>query len=442
MERQREFEERRARDEKIEAARRAEMLATRRTTPMNYSPLETLERFDSAYGRGQRFFAASVLPRQSFAGRSLAGANFSNANLVGADFRGANLTEADFTGADLSEVRFDSSTVLSETIFDTCKLRQLQFGGARFADCSFKGADLTGATVEMGGEDGSSEKLEAPSAQEEAGDLDDWSGPREALFAMNDAPRAASFWDCSFESAMLVELCARKVIFCNCNFQSAKLSSSALSDSWFHECVLIDADLSGANLAGARVPESQFKGSTIKAATGLPSLHWTLGNFGGCDLSGLNLSKCKLRRVNARQADFSGTDLSEALLAESKFSDARFKGANLSGSRWGDAEVSRADFEASDLRRVVGLEFDDNNVANARLSPRGSDTWSVLRRNYSGTRFLFHLLLLVGFFGPLLLEATSWGHVNSLQSSQQYARLIQSVADRMEGVDASVVSRM
>ena len=68
----------------------------------------------------------------------------------------------------------------------------------------------------------------------------------------------------------------------------------------------------------------------------------------GADLSGLNLEKAPLLRVNLRDVNFEGADLTRANLSRAELWGARFKDAKLI-----DANMHRAVAEGADMRGVI-----------------------------------------------------------------------------------------
>ena len=93
----------------------------------------------------------------------------------------------------------------------------------------------------------------------------------------------------------------------------------------------------------------------------------------------------------------------------------------------------------SDLRRITGARFDSTIVKGARFSPRANDSWSVLRRYYTGPKFLFHLLFLVAFVLTYGAKTMFYVGVNQAQSSLKQVELkvnnqIDSSVNRIEDV--------
>lgn len=76
-------------------------------------------------------------------------------------------------------------------------------------------------------------------------------------------------------------------------------------------------------------------------------------------------------------------------------------------------------FENADLRSAEGLLLDSTFIRNARFSSHSKDRWSILRRNYTGPKLLFNLLLLVVFVIPYAARTMMWVGINRSQAALQ-----------------------
>lgn len=170
-------------------------------------------------------------------------------------------------------------------------------------------------------------------------------------------------------------------------------------------------DLSNANLSGANLSESNLDNAT---------------------LTGANLSKSDLSAATLREANLIRSDLSSAYLCGADLSDttlfkANLAGAVLHGAKLDDANISLADLRMAMLRfasikgvrldGVRGMRLDGNDIREVRFPPNTSEAWHVIRRAYTGTKFFFHLLLLVIFFGSMGLRTALWVGVNRAQAA-------------------------
>ncbi|MFN3240892.1 MAG: pentapeptide repeat-containing protein [Planctomycetota bacterium] len=127
------------------------------------------------------------------------------------------------------------------------------------------------------------------------------------------------------------------------------------------------------------------------------------------DLSHATLSHADLSNANLTAASLQGADLAKANLSGANLTRATLSGADLSCTDLRGANLKHADLSEADLRRPpIGLILDCQDIRGTRFSPRAPDPWSVLRREYTGPRLLFHLLLLVAFLSRYLIRAAKW----------------------------------
>jgi hypothetical protein len=138
--------------------------------------------------------------------------------------------------------------------------------------------------------------------------------------------------------------------------------------------------LSDYDLRDADIQEAVLRGATVR------------GNLRGAlllraDLRGANLRGAWLddRESDLRAADLRGCDLSEALL------------------------------DQADLRLARGLILDSSRIRDTRFSPTARDPWSILRRNYTGPRFVFNLAFLTLFLVPYGAKTMTWVTANRLE---------------------------
>ncbi|MEM7244998.1 MAG: pentapeptide repeat-containing protein [Acidobacteriota bacterium] len=162
-----------------------------------------------------------------------------------------------------------------------------------------------------------------------------------------------------------------------CNLSATDLSAATLGGA-----TLSEANLSAARLSGAELSEANLRGASLMVA----------------HLSRARLVEADLTNANLTGADFTGADLRGADLTEAVVSATKF--------RW--AKLTLAKLAGVDLDTAHGVLLDRNELLGMKFRPRCRDLWSVLRRNYTGPRLLFHLLLLVAFVGPYAAETAMW----------------------------------
>ncbi len=126
-----------------------------------------------------------------------------------------------------------------------------------------------------------------------------------------------------------------------------------------------------------------------------------------------------LEAVNLSGLDLRGADL---------------RGANLSSTNLEMTNLVGANLQRADLRDVRGLILSRNFVRGAQFDARAKDPWSILRRTYSGPRFMFNLLFLVSLPDSLRFF---WASVNR---AQIYTKAV--VGDRasMLGLDSETIA--
>jgi hypothetical protein len=113
------------------------------------------------------------------------------------------------------------------------------------------------------------------------------------------------------------------------------------------KAILIEADLSGADLREANLSRAYLGGADLREAI-----------LSGADLSGANLSEAILSR-----ADLSGAYLNGAILSGANLSGADLREAILSGAYLNGAILSGANLSGADLREAI-LSGTDLNGAN------------------------------------------------------------------------------
>lgn len=214
--------------------------------------------------------------------------------------------------------------------------------------------------------------------------------------------------------------------FAGAQLAGAELAGQDLSGADLSRAELTGADLAKSTLRGCRLDHADLSGASLWEA-----------DLSGADLTRADLTRADLSlasgtRVVCRGANMTSARLWEADLPRIDLSDARLEGASL----------ERARLEEANLRGATSYRLDDTLTRGARFSPNARDPWSVLRRNYSGPRLLFHLLLLVAFFLPYVGRTAALLAVNRGQES------VASMKSELEALEpdhptvAQVVSRI
>jgi uncharacterized protein YjbI with pentapeptide repeats len=385
--------------------------------PKDYKPPTTPHDLLERYGKGERYF-----PNTSLSGGELNKVTFEYANFKDADFKLAKLNFCNFKNCDFQNADADTCIVFN-TSFEACivegmKLRGATLEVARFANCKLSNVDLSSASLDH-------------LTLDRCSDLPD-------TFKLAKGLITARLVDCTFTGADLSGANLSHVDLAGCSFASADFSDADLSDSNLSGTTLTGAKFLRTRLKSANLQNTVFAGSTLKLAVDLPEIKWRGANLSNCDLSGMNLVKFNLSGVTARNADFSNCNLENADLSKALLNAASFKSANLRYTTWQDAVLNAADFEGADLRYAKNIWFDQNNLYTARLSPKGGDAWTQLRREYSGSRLAFHMLILVAFFLPYVIRAAAWTQVNNAQLAHAAAlQEIQSDPSKRRAMEAA-----
>ncbi|UCG34048.1 MAG: pentapeptide repeat-containing protein, partial [Phycisphaerales bacterium] len=214
-------------------------------------------------------------------------------------------------------------------------------------------------------------------------------------------------------------------------FTGAKLHGANLHEARLDRADFRNAELHGADLRWSKLDSAIFSDATTVGAD-LTGADLTGANFDKVDLCGVKLAWVLAHNTRFRQGILRSADLSAAKLefadfraadlCMSKVVEAKLKMANLDNARLCRANVRRADlFQCSlcdaDLRDVQYLHLDGNCIRGAQFSRNAGDPWSVLRRNYTGARFLFHLLFLSAFLLPYVARTAFWISANRAEDA-------------------------
>jgi uncharacterized protein YjbI with pentapeptide repeats len=148
--------------------------------------------------------------------------------------------------------------------------------------------------------------------------------------------------------------------------------------------ILIEADLSSANLFGANLSGAELVGVNLSRAglvvanlsgaglwgTDLSGAELFGANLSGADLEEANLSGAILSNANLSDASFRYANLSRAMLNEANLSGARLCEANLSKVYLWDADLSKANLEEANLSgaKLRGANLSGAILSNANLS--------------------------------------------------------------------------
>jgi uncharacterized protein YjbI with pentapeptide repeats len=402
-----EEERRKRRDSEAEAhaakerekARAAE-IARRDSRPADYSPPSTPGELIERYRRGERYFAHADLrgarfPEQTFSNANFTGANFGGSSFSACIFQACLLEAADLRGATLEKAAFHLCNV-DRMVLAEARLLDTRFSNLALGHVDFDQTRIEGLKID------NCEEL-PPS------------------FASAKGIGTASFVGCTFVAPVLRNAFMAGAQFSSCSLASADLSGADLRETKFLDCTLTHAKFDGAQLGGTEFKGTRLASSSLKLARDVRSVDWQGVDISNCDLSQTDLHEMNFSGVKALETNFSQSKLAGADFSGAALNGASFKSAELRLARFTRAAINSADFEGADLRFVKDIRFDQNNLYSAKLSPKATDTWTELRRQYSGSRLAFHLVVLVAFFLPYVIRASAWVQVNNAQAAHAAA---------------------
>jgi uncharacterized protein YjbI with pentapeptide repeats len=290
--------------------------------------------------RGERSFVREQLLGADLSGLDLSGLDFSRARLAGANLAGADLSravldEADLAGADLSRARLREAS-LRDCQGNGARAPEAVFDGARLDGASFEGAVLASATFV---------RARCVRARFVKSDL------RQAVFV--DAQAA---W-ADFSRAQLVGVDFTRAVLADATLNGASAAGATLCACDLTRLRASDgANLTEANLAGARADGAHFRRAVLEAAD-LSYVDLRRANFEGANLAEALMNGCAMRHGNFRGASLVGVEMLETDAFEANFEGADLSHADVRGSNFFGAEFYRAvveetQFERANLKRT------------------------------------------------------------------------------------------
>ncbi|MEZ4649287.1 MAG: DUF2169 domain-containing protein [Candidatus Eisenbacteria bacterium] len=251
-------------------------------------------------------FTGADLSGANLAGAKLAGSRFggailNGANLVGADLRGASLTEASLAGADLTRATLAEAD-LTLAVFGRAVCREANFEGVDATDASFFRADLQRANfgkAKLGAAGFREAKLDHARFAEAHLESAELSGARAdegAVFDRADLTEALFGPGTHLVGASFQQVRAPRSVW----------SGAKLSRSNFSHAVLVEANLSKAELDGALLHAVDAKACVLYKTV-----------LRGAKVTSANLFKAIVNFTDLRQADLTGSNLYGADLSDS-----------------------------------------------------------------------------------------------------------------------------
>ncbi|MDH3671607.1 MAG: pentapeptide repeat-containing protein [Gammaproteobacteria bacterium] len=316
----------------------------------------------------------------------LAGVRLTNAVLRDANLEHANLSKADLEGANLSGVRLGRTNFSGAQLISVNLSRSINSnpGALNFSKSNLRKGDLSNGNLQ-GADFSEAELYETKFCKSEL---------RGANF-LQAKLGGTDFSDADLREANLskTEVAA---LPSGSYFSRSDLRKANLSEGRFWGAQFVKADLSEAHLNAADFAGGRSGGGLGVGARDIPAAKLCDANLCNTNLFGANL-----KGVDLRGADLSGANLRQANLAE-----ADLRGVGVGGFKRFIYPFSRVPFI-----------LNDTHIRNTRFSSRVADPWSVLRRNYTGTQFAFHLLFLFIFLLPYTMRTLFWTGVSRMEAS-------------------------
>ncbi|MDI1478100.1 DUF2169 domain-containing protein [Polyangium sp. y55x31] len=301
-------------------------------------------------------------------GESLAGRDFSGVDLSGIDFRKADLSESFFESANVEGCRFDEAN-LYRAVLAHARAKGAVFRGARLEEANLGCADLTEA--DLAGNT-NIKRVQFFRANLTRANLE------------NTTLDGTDFTEAKLEGTKLKGCKAEELMFSKVSLAGADLSGSVLE-----KCNFLDVDCTKANFTVAKLDQSVFldvegDGAIFRRAS-LQNLRvvrvekgtrFTNADFRDADMTRANLRGARLAgstfvAATLHTADFSETDLTGAKLMGVRAAESRFERANLT-----NADLRGADLLSAMLARamVAGANFEEANLFRADGARMVGDT--------------------------------------------------------------------
>jgi uncharacterized protein YjbI with pentapeptide repeats len=241
----------------------------------------------------------ATLVRADLAGANLTGANAAEANFTGAKLRGADLSRADLAGATLCRADLVAAKLI-QTVLEGADLSEAACTGANAEAALFARADLRGSQFQ----EARCERADFSKAKLERAGF-----------------RSANLTEARFEQAAGAGVDFFAATLTKFRATGSRLPGAVLARTRGAGSIWKGADLAGADLRFAHLPDALFKGALLRGAN-LSGADLRQGNFCKADLSGAKMRQMNLFQGSLEKAKLSETDLSGSNLYEVEFLDA------------------------------------------------------------------------------------------------------------------------
>jgi len=172
-----------------------------------------------------------------------------------------------------------------------------------------------------------------------------------------------------------------------------------IGERYFKNMSLPDVTLNRANLSDANLGGSEMCNAKLTQAN-LSNAHCI-----GCKMQAADLTGASLRGAIFAEADLTDVSLRSSDLRGVDLTGADLSGADLRYAKMHDVKLHRARLDRAKLDAIQGtLWLDENSIQGTVFPYRAPDPWSILRCEYTGTKFFFHLGLIALFLFPYLIR--------------------------------------
>lgn len=195
-----------------------------------------------------------------------------------------------------------------------------------------------------------------------------------------------------------------KSIMSNANLHSASLRNAQMKHVRLENAILDSVDFQEANLQQAQLQGAKLRRANLQGA----KLQHT--NFNGA-----NLTQANIKFTGVYGATFQDANLSFANLHYADLRNVNFENANLKHSNLFEANLQEANLVSTNLSYTKNIQFSDNKIQDAIITSTTSAPWLTLKKNYTSIMMFFHIIGVVAFFLPYLVNATIWRSLNLAQ---------------------------
>ncbi len=196
------------------------------------------------------------------------------------------------------------------------------------------------------------------------------------------------------------------------------LEHADLSGVYLEHANFSNARLEHASLTGALLKHADFTYARLNYAS-LYVAHLEHANLYGAHLEQAFLVDAHLEYARGSSARIERANLFRAHLEHADLRYARLKHTNLRRAHLEHADLFHVSLDHAEVRGATGIFFNSNPVDRMLIEGIAPDPWSRLRREYTGPRFFFHLLLLIAFFLPLAAKVLHLSAVSELNAAAE-----------------------